>query len=451
MVDLSQRANLSPPDRRSSGPRAQVRTRQWVSGLHASLLMAGMLGGIGCSSSPASVQPVSAGATADTLSVPEEALGGLVEYARVRFAGQHLSTSLVGDKDARLGDGLTLTVGGAGFAHPHTAVLRSSYLALPTGPTLRSGEDIRCIVQTGATPLPASYPGIKVDVGANVSLSGGRGALEVKLERSPQNRTLNFARELSYFHLEPLRSSEDNWNEVNWSNGAALTVALGGALPSDSRDYASIPVASTAADTVSLPVPLEDLTIQGKEVVLPVLNPVSGDVMAAQTRPALPAAGESLSLGWKTSSSPGQIVAVVEYFGPGPGRCPADCGEASECCQTDLQCGSNEKCEALLDNGASACFPVDGDQSQRQGALICTLADNGAASISGEQLAALNAQVDMNAVRGVVFRIGRGASLETSVADLMTTDGTRHTLTPVMLRASDVVLVRFNVPTAGGQ
>lgn len=411
------------------------------------------LGLFGCGgSAPTTTQLVTAGNSPETLTSPSENLGGVVEVARVRFAGDRLSTRLLGDDAARLGDGQTLVVGAAGFAYPLSHVPQDAYAALPTGPSLRTGETFRCVIQSGPTKSPGDLPGVRVDVGSAVKLEGGKGALTLTLPRTNAVLAGTYAQSLRYYQLEPARTSADGWTEINWSNGTTLSTSMGGAALPSQRDYASLPLLAVADETLSLPLPLEGVNIGGRPVQLPTRDPVTGEVLESPPRFTLPTGEATLLITWQPPTKPETLTLVLEYFGAGVGRCPKDCGDASECCQTDEQCGIGETCEALQGDGSLACFAEEG--TERLGALICTAEDSGTLALPGSRVDELNAQLSLSnalsKVRGAVLRIGRSVRVESPIQDVMTQDGTRHSLSPIQIRASDVVLTRFVPPAQEG-
>lgn len=429
----------------------------WRCVLGAGLLLGGSPS---CSTpvTPGDAGVVTGGASPATLDRPQSSPGGLVELARVRMAGETLTARLFGQTDPSLLDGTTLVLSSAGFAWPPDHAIRTAYAALPSGPTLSGEETLRCELHLGPQRLPWNIPGIHVDVGPEVLLSGSQGAVKLGLYRSPGQRGTDFARVLRYQTMETARVSADGWSAVNWSSGSTLTISFPGApLPAE-RAYGAIPATVTLGSPLPLPLSLTEGTastlgvaVGGTPLALPARDPISGAVLSAAPQPALPSSGEGLEVLWPAPTTPQTLVLSLELYGAGSGTCPGDCGSSSTCCLTNTSCPTGSLCESVGDT-APACYPKDGDLAARLGALVCTAADTGQTTLPGDAIADLLSRFASSEVRGAILRMGRVNVVESTLADAIASDGTRHSLKPVLLRAADVVITRLSLPTskAGG-
>ncbi|MFM7200487.1 MAG: hypothetical protein ACKO6N_06835 [Myxococcota bacterium] len=402
-----------------------------------------------------SSQLVSSGREPSTLTMPLGNVGGLIEVARVRFNGDNLSSALVGEVPGRAADGLSLVVGGAGFAFPASPTPHAAWVAIPKGPVLSADVPLRCEIRPGQARLPWELEGMRVDVGARVTLEGTNyndsTRLSLPLRRFPTQPVEGYAQQLRYYFAEPARLPSDDWDDLNWASGNSTQVHIGGAATPSAREYASLPYQVLLSDRFSLPSSLENLSWNGSSLKAPSLDPVSGQVLTSVPRIELPSGSGSALLTWTPAEPPRQLTLSVELYGPGEGNCPGGCGESSSCCQTSENCGTQETCEAWGSSGELACFPNDGDARALLTTLVCSATDSGELRIPGTQLDALFAQVGTANVRGVVVRIARVVELEASAPSVLTRDGTGHSLSSVLLRASDVVLTRAQLPSGQGE
>lgn len=402
-----------------------------------------------------SAQLISSGTAPSTLTMPLGQVGGLIEVARVRFYGDTLSSRLVGETPGRVADGLSLVVGGAGFAFPASPTPHAAWVAIPKGPVLSAEESLRCEIRPGQARLPWELDGMRVDVGTRVTLEGTNyndsTRLALPLSRFPTQRVEGYAQQLRYYFVEPARLPSDDWDDLNWASGNSTQVHVGGAAIPEAREYAALPYQVLLSDRFSLPSSLENLTWNGSPLKAPSLDLSTGQVLSSVPRLELPRGEGFATLTWTPAEPPRQLTLSIELYGPGQGSCPGGCGESSICCQTNDGCGPQERCEAWSSTGELACFPNDGDARDLLATLVCSATDQGELRLPGTQLDALLAQVGTANVRGVVVRVARVMELEAAAPSVLTRDGTGHPLSSVLLRASDVVVSRAELPSGQGE
>jgi hypothetical protein len=417
------------------------------------LVAMSLLGGLlGCNTpgSSADARLSNAGSNPGSVPSPGEDLGGLIEVARVTFPGSELTTELVGDNNPFRADGLELVAGGATFAYPRSSYVLGAYTVLPEGPAIAPEQAIQCVTELGPARSLAAAPGVPVDGGPFLTIEGynadGIQTLEMPLLRSPARVNNVSVSSIVYRLIDRARIPGAYSSVGNWSAGNAIKVRLAGGAAPSGRDHGSLPFSLLSEQGIQLPRALEGLSINNQSLSLPARDPLTGAVMERAPRFSLPNAETPLVIGWSRWSTQQKMVLAVEYFGPGPGRCPADCGQGSECCATDDDCESSERCEAPDGQGKLSCYPRDGAAEERLGAVICTVPDTGTALLTADQLVTLNAGVDPQRVRGAVLRVGRSVSGSIRLGDALTSDGTRQPLEPIWLRASDVAVIRLNAP-----
>lgn len=408
---------------------------------------------------PGDASLTTGGASPETLASPESNPSGMLEVARVRLAGQSLSTRLFGQTDATPQDGAILVVSSASFAWPPDYAIRSAYAAIPQGPTLPVGENLRCQLELGPQILPWNIPGIHVDVGPRVLVTGGLGAIGIRLDRTPSQRGIGFARTMRYQSVEPARVSSEGYSPVNWSGGSTVAIAFPGAPLPEAREYGALPATLSAGSSLTLPRALTEgsattleLVVGGVALELPARDPLTGAVLSQAPRPVLPEGGAGLEVLWPVPDTPQRVVLSLELLGTGTGSCPGECGSSASCCQTNTSCPSGHLCQSVGDL-QPACYPEEGDVAARLGALVCTAVDSGQTTLPGSSIADLLSRFPQDTVKGAILRFGRVNSVESTLADAIASDGTRHALDPVLMRAADVVITRLTLPSSkeGGQ
>ncbi len=429
-------AHLSCP---GHGPRL---TCLWCVVLGVGLAVAGC----GSRVEQGEVHLVSEGETLSAVAPPLEPAGGVVEMARVWFAGNGLSTGLLGDPEPFDADGWTLTAGAARFVYPRSEHIESAAWLLPSGPGLEDGESMRCAVVLGAGS-GVQQSEVSVDAGDVLRFSDAGGKVSYRVVRRPLFRDTSPWAAVSYFALERTLSPDDLRGPGNWFPGTALTLSMGGANPTEDRRFASLPFAFESDRPVLLPLKLSGLTLNGAPVAAPVRSPDTGDVVVPGPAYALPTAGVPLEIGWDAWSTPQTMVVSLEYYGGGDGRCPSACNQGVSCCESDDQCGDDETCGVRPADGRKVCLPRHGDGRDRLGALVCTVQDTGRAVLAAGQVEDLEAQLSargtLDWVQGVVLRIGRTVTASVALPDVMLADGSGRSISPVRIRASDVALVRL--------
>ncbi len=377
---------------------------------------------------------------------PDAPLGGVVELGRVWFAGNDLNTDLVGDPDPIQADGWTLTVGTGRFSFPRSERFESYSALLPFGPELEAGESMRCEVQRGGAS--SAVGSVSVDLGHPLTLSGADQRVLFEIARRPIVRDRGTRDPVAYFTREQTRAPDDLIGPGNWTSGGGISLTAPGANPTGDRLVAVLPFAVTIPDVLALPLKLSGLTFNGEAVLAPVRSPEQGDVLAAGPSYTLPGPGGYLDIGWDAWSQAQTVVLSLEYYGGGEGRCPAACTQGGGCCERDDQCRvDTEVCGTRWSDGTRVCMPRYGDGRDRLGALVCTIQDSGQARLDAEQVSELESTLSswglLDAVRGVVLRVGRRVAVSVSLPDVMMADGTAQSISPVRVQAVDMAIVRM--------
>jgi len=388
---------------------------------------------------------VSTGLSPGSLMAPAEEVGGLVEVARVTFAGRALETDLIGDPRPVRADGLTYVVGMGAFTYPRSVQPTRGMVALPAGPAFLGQETMRCILESGPAQSPAALSGIPVDAGIQMRLDGVSTALHLILERVPQGLGETEGSPMHYYSLDQARKPGEFGDSGNWSGGATVTFSNSGADLPRARERGSIPFGIPAPEGLTLPRALINLTVRGVPLTIPPRDPGTGTLLEEVPDLALPGPGETLTFGWQAISPAPQVTLVLEYLGQGSGRCPASCLQGENCCELDSDCRSSELCKRRAEDGIKACFPSDGSGTERLGALVCSIRDANEAILTGELVESLTTAVT-GAVYGAVVRLGWSSSSDLTLPDVLTATGTRQPLSPVRFRAADVYLMRFQPP-----
>jgi hypothetical protein len=60
---------------------------------------------------------------------------------------------------------------------------------------------------------------------------------------------------------------------------------------------------------------------------------------------------------------------------------------------------------------------------------------------------ALQSSGKKDAIESTIFRIARSLTNKITIPDVMKADGTRQSISPVMFKASDIIMVRLNAPS----
>ncbi|MGB0639116.1 MAG: hypothetical protein ACPGTU_07290 [Myxococcota bacterium] len=367
------------------------------------------------------------GTQLDQMEAPPAAMGGRIELARYTLAGTNLGYGVTGlFGDAPRADGKQFVVGSASFGYPSVTMFDRESAFLSPGPTAVD----TCVVRPPAqgTGGPSEY----VDVGDAVLFSTS-GRNTVILERDPASHPRPAGESWYVGYGDVLMPMIEDHPDLpdTWKPGASWSVTFPGTVPPAEATFGAIPYPLT--DTlVHLPPTLDDFAIAGA----PIRSPNHGYNRAGEwtgedddvrfTGPFVTPMG----LTWTPSRSLGNITLVVRLHGEGVEGvcdCTAECDEGFSC----------------LDG---TCVGNDGATWNVLAEVACTVADDGEYEIQPEQLAGVWTQVEWGDVAGATLSIARMNEGTTFVPDVLTWNGKRVGISPVRVRATDILVTRLEVP-----
>ena len=372
---------------------------------------------------------------------PARETSGRIELARVRMAGNGLTTALVGAARARPADGRVLVVGHGQFSVPASDEVTTLQWVMPAEHGRGSDGDAQCRIEYGPPSLSSTLPGIPVDVGGWMRFRSSSSALEVDLERLPADLNHDADGPLVWAYLRAHRLASAS-EPGDWLPKDELFLEIAGAAPPADDRRAALVFGTVVPETLVLPEALEGVTVQGIPLAGPWINQATGEVVREADAIPMPSPGMPLEVDWDPAGDGASLILELEVFGPGEGRCPTACtGDEHTCCSSSADCLETEVCAATRE-GDMACVPAIGDIHDRRGALVCELPDTGHVSIQGEDLERFQALL-ADDPSSVVFRLGRSKSVDVTLPDALAAGGGRLPLGPVVVHAADVVMTRL--------
>ncbi|MEC8424838.1 MAG: hypothetical protein VX000_13735, partial [Myxococcota bacterium] len=218
-----------------------------------------------------------------------------------------------------------------------------------------------------------------------------------------------------------------------WREDAILTLGFPGGFPPDSATVGAIPIPMAGA-TVRTPEPVAALAIDGV-VVRPPRHGYDGDGVWVGEDIEDPVRFEGpwsspVELTWTPGLRGDSLTVVVRILGYGA---EADCA-----CGED--CGPGFFCDR------GVCAPEEGSGWVAVGELACTVADDGAFSLTPALVGPLLQSGPAWERAGVVLAVGRMIEGEVVVPDVRSNGGRRIPITPVRTRMADLVWTRLEAP-----
>jgi len=382
--------------------------------LHTVLLLAGC-------TRPTTDYPVqvhSDGTALQDIQSPPTAMGGLVEYSRLRLFGSNLGlglTGLYGDRPRADGDQFVL--GTASFAYPPDPSYDNVSALVTLGPAIV--DSCQAVFGSRTSPGSVEY----VDVGDSVRLLGE--TLDVRLPRDPviYPRPAGEAWYVEYgAQLEPVLI-DYLYGKDNWLSEASLVVSFPGGLPPQYATVGAIPYPLLDGSMI-LPSDILDLNVQGEAVRPPVHGEEDDPVRFAGPW------NEPMEIIWTPAASPQNLTIAIRAVASTP----------EGICICDDDCGAGFSC---VD---SACLGDDGSSAKQLGELVCTVADDGAFTLSPEDVKTFASQLNDAEWEGSILVVSRITQGTVTVADVLTFNGKRIATGSVRTRAIDSIYTRLEVP-----
>ncbi len=360
-----------------------------------------------------------AGTDLDAIMPEPQAMGGVIEYARFQFHGTNLGHGLTGlYGDAPRADGSSATVGYAYFGYPADVGFDRNSSFLSPGPPLQDGAD-SC---TTRLTIAGYFSFMEyVDVGDHIALTDADGG-RILLERDPSahNRPAGESWYAGYGgRLMPVVRDHELLPDT-WRSGADYTVSFPGSVAPPDSTIGTVPYPLLAAP-LHFPSELTDLAINGQAVVAPSAG--------AELRFDGPWSGP-MELSWTPAANPEPLTVVLRYIGWGD--------EGS--CDCNTTCGPGFTCREGL------CVGEEGSGWHVLGELACTVADDGAFSLTPGMLATLDGNIDDNERAGVVLAMARLSEGTVELEDALTFNGKRVSITPARTRVADITWTRVSMP-----
>ncbi len=359
-----------------------------------------------------------AGTDLDAILPAPEPMGGMIEYARWRFHGTNLGLGLTGlFGDAPRADGSSVTMGYAYLAYPADIGFDRNSSFLSPGPPIEAGQDA-C---TTRLTISGYFSFMEyVDVGDHIALtdaSGGR----IVLERDPSAH-IRPAGESWYAgyggRLHPVIQDHELLDDT-WRSGGTYTLSFPGTVAPPDTTIGSIPYPLRGHE-LSFPADIEGLTVGGEAVKAPGADELRFEGPWQQP----------MDIAWTSSQGQEPLTVVIRYLGWGDeGSC--DCNSA---------CAPGFTCRDGL------CVGEEGAGWRVLGELACTVSDDGAFTVTPSMLDTLNHYTDGNELAGTVMAVARQSEGTVEVADALTFNGKRVSITPVRTRISDIVWTRLRAP-----
>jgi hypothetical protein len=373
-----------------------------------------------------------AGTPVDDILPAPTPMGGVVEMARVRFWGSNLGHGLAGPwSDQPRADGSEIVTGSAFFGFPRDPAFDRNSTVLGPGPRVGPKED-GCIVRTdtGLSPFVSEY----VDVGDAVTLTAGDG-LVLSLPRDPA-RFPEPAGEAWYVgYGGAMGAVVQGHGDIpdSWREDTAFTLGFPGGFPPDSATVGAIPLPMVGAE-VRTPEPVADLAIGGQAVRPPHHGYNDNGVWVGEDLED-PVRFEGpwdapMELTWTPGARGDSLTLVVRILGYGA---EADCA-----CGED--CGAGFSCDQ------GVCAPDEGSGWVAVGELACTVADDGAFSLTPALVRPLLQSAPGWERAGVALAVGRMVEGEATVPDVRSNAGRRIPITPVRTRMADLTWTRLEAP-----
>ncbi|MFH1465594.1 MAG: hypothetical protein ABIO70_14500 [Pseudomonadota bacterium] len=369
-------------------------------------------------SDPYDVHLYGSGTDLDSVLPAPAPMGGMIEYARFRFWGTNLGLGLTGlYGDAPRADGTGVTLGYAYLGYPlDTGFDRNSSFLSP-GPPLVDGQDA-CFTRTTISGYFSFME--YVDVGDHIALTDADGG-RIVLERDPSthHRPAGESWYAGYGgRLMPV-VQENELLPDTWRSDAAYTLSFPGTVAPPDSTLGVVPYPLTGAQ-VQFPADLEDFALGGQLI----RKPGSTDVH-------LPGPWtDPVELTWTPSQSGQPVTVVLRYLGWGD--------EGS--CDCNTPCGAGFSC---LDG---LCVGTEGAGWHVLGELACTVVDDGSFTLKPAWLQTLERATDPDARAGYVLAVARISEGTVEVADALTYNGKRVTISPVRTRVSDILWTRLEAP-----
>ena len=111
-----------------------------------------------------------------------------------------------------------------------------------------------------------------------------------------------------------------------------------------------------------------------------------------------------------------------------------------EACGCAADCGAGFNCQQ------GACVGEDGAGWVVLAEVACTAADDGEFVIQPEEFAGVWATVDWSDIAGATLLVARSTASTLFVPDVLTWNGKRVGISPVRVRASDILVTRLELP-----
>jgi len=362
----------------------------------------------------------------DIEAAPTE-MGGRIEVARFRLWGSNLGLGLTGlYGDAPRADGTSFVVGSAAFGYPASSAYDRVSAFLSPGPFTNDTCVVRGAPKTSAGPV--EY----VDVGDRVRLSTP-GQTQLSLERDPpahprpsgESWYVGYGNQL----LPDIQGHPDLPD--TWTPGASWSVTFPGTIAPAESTIGVIPYPLTDG-LVHLPVTIDDVAVNGT----PIRPPRHGysrdgewtgeDDDVRFTGPFT----EPMTVSWTPSRSSGDVTLVVRLLGSG----------------IEGSCGCDADCEAGFSCAYGSCSGDDGAGWNVLAEVACTATDDGEFVINPEEFAGVWAGVDWDDIAGATLAVGRINENTLFVPDVLTWNGKKVGISPVRVRASDLLVTRLELP-----
>jgi hypothetical protein len=354
-------------------------------------------------------------------------MGGRIEVARTRLWGSNLGYGMTGlYGDSPRADGMDFVVGSAVFGYPATSVFDRVSAFLSPGPFTND----TCVVR--GPPRTDAGPTEYVDVGDRVRLSTP-GQTQISLERDPpvHPRPAGESWSVSYgSQLLPVIQGHPDLPDT-WTSGASWSVTFPGTLVPQEATLGAIPYPLTEG-LMHLPAVLEGVAVGGVPVRAPKHGYARDGTWTGEdddVRFAGPFV-EPMSVNWTPSRSSGDVTMVVRLHGFG----------REEACSCAADCGAGFSCQQ------GACMGEDGAGWVVLAEVACTAADDGEFIIQPEEFAGVWATVDWPDIAGATLLVARSNASTLFVPDVLTWNGKRVGISPVRVRASDILVTRLDLP-----
>ncbi len=356
-----------------------------------------------------------AGTDLDAILPAPVPMGGMIEYARFRFWGTNLGHGLTGlYGDSPRADGSSVTMGYAYLGYPMDVGFDRNSTFLSPGPPAEPGQD-SCFTRTTISGYFSFME--YVDVGDHIAITSSDGD-RIVLERDPSthHRPAGDSWYAGYGgRMHPVIQDHQDLPDT-WRSAETFKLSFPGTVTPADSTLGAVPYPLSDA-AVRFPAAIEDLALDGERVRPPGSTPLR--FPGPWINP--------VEVSWTPSADSEPLTIVLRHLGWGDeGSCDCNTG-----------CGSGFTCRDNL------CVADEGSGWHVLGELACTVADDGSFTITPDMVRSLNLYTDPNERAGSVLAVARLAEGSVQIADALTYNGKRVTVSPVRTRISDITWTRL--------